>query len=259
MGIDAKEFVKAFLIALKDEDVIEKLDESLCGPIRFELNKLSDASTTLNQEMNSSRELNSQLQKEVAPLREIEQKKDDKIKELETKIITLEQKCDKQEQYSRRNSLRITGIKEDEHENVTDKVMDLINDKLQLSGGISIDHVDRAHRTGKKESGQSRAILIKFATYRARQTIYQKRCLLNPKKREGETAAVDKSGSTTPIFINEDLTRTRSHLLYKARCLKRDGKLEDCWSSDGTILIKDNANKIFPISNITQLESIVNP
>ena len=59
-----------------------------------------------------------------------------------------------------------------------------------------------------------------------------------------------------PIFINEDLTRTRATLLWKARAYKKANKINDGWSTDGTILVKKFANKIIPVRNMDQLEQI---
>ena len=58
------------------------------------------------------------------------------------------------------------------------------------------------------------------------------------------------------IFINDDLTRRRSHLLWKARQLKKANKISDCWSYDGKILVKDLQNKIINIANENDLEKI---
>ena len=56
------------------------------------------------------------------------------------------------------------------------------------------------------------------------------------------------------VFINEDLTAFRSNLLYQARQLKKDKQIEDCWSWDGNILIKNRAGKIMQIHSIAELQ-----
>ena len=58
------------------------------------------------------------------------------------------------------------------------------------------------------------------------------------------------------LYINEDLTQFRSKLLYQARVLKKDKRIKECWSSDGTLLIKDNDGRIFTINTITDLNRI---
>ena len=60
----------------------------------------------------------------------------------------------------------------------------------------------------------------------------------------------------TKIFINEDLTRNRQTLLYQCRIAKREKKIQDAWSFDGSILIKSNAGTIIQIQNKTDLDSV---
>ncbi|WAR07752.1 hypothetical protein MAR_017710 [Mya arenaria] len=71
--------------------------------------------------------------------------------------------------------------------------------------GVSMDKcdIDRSHRTGKQNKGP-RDIMVKFATYRALERLYKSRAL-----------AKDKGYKN--IFVNEDLTRERSRLLFLAR------------------------------------------
>ena len=45
MGIEQKDFVKAFKLALSDDSVVEKLVESTTKHIDFEINKLKDLHT----------------------------------------------------------------------------------------------------------------------------------------------------------------------------------------------------------------------
>ena len=99
-----------------------------------------------------------------------------------------ESKLDDQEQYSRRNSLRITGIPESDNEDIVPKVLDVINNKIKPDIPVSSDHIDRLHRVGKRSGDTPRAVLIKFATYRHRQRVYRNRknlnllvCQMNPR------------------------------------------------------------------------------
>ena len=240
MGIDCEEFGKAFLV----ESIVKKLEEVICASLHFEINKLTEANAQLKSELNNFNAMNAQLIKEVGELRDIEKQKDTKIAKLESKIEWCESKLDDQEQYSRRNSLRFNGIPESDNEDIVVKTIDVINNKVKPEIPITADHVDRIHRVGKRGSTTQRAVLVKFSTYRYRQRVYSNRRNLKTSKEQHET----------PIFVNEDLTRKRSNLLWKARCLKRDKKIQDCWSSDGTILVKTNEHKIISIGNMVDLD-----
>ena len=54
--------------------------------------------------------------------------KDNEIQVLKYRINELENLSDCQEQYSRRNSLRISGISENDHEDIVQVSLDLFND-----------------------------------------------------------------------------------------------------------------------------------
>ena len=60
--------------------------------------------------------------------------------------------------------------------------------------------------------------------------------------------------SLPPIFVNEDLTRARNHLLYQARLLKKEMKISDAWSFEGRIRIKDMRNVVHRIDSVSALD-----
>ena len=94
---------------------------------------------------------------------------------------------------------------------------------------------------------EPRDILFKFVSYR-----YKHEVVLNREKLKSAT-----NDSSSQVYINDDLTRMRATLLFKARTQKRDKKINDAWTSDGRILIKDLANKIHPISNEQDLAKCI--
>lgn len=182
-----------------------------------------------------------ELQREINELKRLVEQKDNKIKELEKHVSDLDMNCDSLEQYSRRNSVRVYGIVEKEFENPVDVALDLINNKLKIDMNMSA--LDRVHRIGKKKNDAVRPLIVKFATYRERNRVYRAKQRL-------------KSDNTERIFLNEDLTRKRSLLLYQARQLKKRKRINDCWSFDGQVLIKDIRGKVTPINSQHELDTI---
>ena len=85
-----------------------------------------------------------------------------------------------------------------------------------------------------------RDIIVKFSTYRNRLTFYKQRTLL---KERGHTG----------VFVNEDLTKFRSGLLYDARRLTKVSSVKGAWSSDGNVLVKDNDEKVHRVNVISDL------
>ena len=54
-------------------------------------------------------------------------------------------------------------------------------------------------------------------------------------------------GTTSPVYVCDDLTKRRAGLAYRARLLKRAGAIADTWTFDSKVLIKDNHNRVHPI------------
>ena len=180
------------------------------------------------------------LMDEIKELKGMLQEKDVVINTLCGRISAVEEKNDELEQYSRRNSVRISGVPEpSDHEDCYQKVLDIANNTLQLDPPLAIEDIDRTHRVGTKQlDGTTRPILVKFATYRQRYRVVTKRNLL-PK----------------PLYINEDLTSKRATLMWKARQAKRAKKISDCWSVDGRLFIRTCSDTTKQIKTEEDLET----
>ena len=188
-----------------------------------------------------------ELRHEVAELRSIIIAKDKQISDLTKQVEALEDKTEELE-YSRRNSLRISGIPEREGEDVLQETLRVVNSTLLPP--LTVEEIDRVHRVGPRLPDKTRQILIKLATYRTRRRVFT--------ARRGQFTQPAPGPSTTPtthpVFVNDDLTKTRSHLLYEYRKAKKNGKIKETWSIDGNILIRDNASRMSQIKNIRDLE-----
>ena len=163
------------------------------------------------------------------------QKKDAEISELRTRLSSLEEKCDDLEQYSRRNIVRIRGIAERPDEVTDEIVKELAARKLDVH--IADTELVRSHRVGRKTDDRTapRDIIVSFTTHNVKRAIMR-----NGRKLKG-----------TRVFINEDLTKTRGKIAWEARNLRRDGKLTETWTRDGTVFVKtvDNITKSFTATN----------
>ena len=98
---------------------------------------------------------------------------------------------------------------------------------------------DQRHRVGKIRTGpvkKHRDIILKFATYNARNRLFNERKFLR------ETDNEDLKS----IFLNEDLTKRRSEILFEARKLRRSNKLLAAYSSDGKIIVRDKKRQKAP-------------
>lgn len=247
LAIEKEDFINGMLAALSNKEVIEKLQTVVVNDLR----------------------------KEVAYLRCVIEKKDATIESLTKRVDDLEVALDDHEQYSRRNSLRLFGLVESENEDITKRTIDALNESMnpKLSPPLRLEEIDRIHRVGPRDK-PSRPVLVKFATYASRRRIYKARVGLNPNPRRprwderadaSSSVDTDLTGTagkpheqsqgtrTQVLFLNEDLTQTRARLLYNCRVAKRKKLINDCWSSDGTILIKNIANKVIVIKTLKEL------
>lgn len=131
------------------------------------LSAVNEATSTLMAEISSPREEN-------ASLREIND-------DLETRIAKTESNNETLEQYTCRNSVRISGFPEQANEN-TDEIVLRIAEMLEVS--LTPSDIDRSYRMGRLaksnraatlSANRHRNIIVKFATYNARQKLFLKR------------------------------------------------------------------------------------
>lgn len=160
-------------------------------------------------------------------------------KKLRDRVEKLELAMDESEQYSRRNSLRLSNIAETPDEN-TDQLVHRVAEII--GANLSPGDIDRSHRVGKRGGKPHRDIIVKLSTYRARERLFKNRSKL-------------KNSELNGTFINEDLTKPRSELLYQARLRVKSKLLLGAWSSDGRILVKGRDGKISRISSLVHLDN----
>ena len=202
-------------------------------------------------ERNEAKILTLEIENDAKKLR-IE-KLEENLEKQNNVIERLQNKANESEQYSRRNCLRLFGVEESKGENTDEVVMRIVKDKLNID--LPKSDIDRSHRTGslaqprhatrtasqdnsssasatptatssswaskassnRAQTIRPRPIIIKFATYRARQVVIKARSRLK------------NSGLT----IVEDLTKANYAILRK---VKSSSKVSSVWSQDGRII-----------------------
>ena len=97
---------------------------------------------------NKLKELLVNEEQEVAEVRRIVQSKDKQISDMRECVNGLEEKTNALEQYSRWNSLRISGIPERESEDILEVTLNLVNSSLLPS--LTMEEVDHTHCVGPK-------------------------------------------------------------------------------------------------------------
>lgn len=167
------------------------------------------------------------------------------LAKLEQTNFMLRYEVDKLEQYSRRETVKITGLPESDDENVDEKVLALCS---ALSCDIKINDISVAHRNGKKVRGKPRPVLVKFTSRRSKGALMKKRKDLK-----------DKQGYRD-VFINDDLTPMRSKLLFDCKKLSNvqrvttthDGRIQcqlksPAGSEPGKVVYVENPDDLFEL------------
>ena len=151
-------------------------------------------------------------------------------------------KLDEIEQYSRRNCLIFTGIKEDSDPSRGDTdevVINICNTKLGLN--ITEDSIGRSHRLGRwhpytaqsqteSETPRPRAIIVKFVNYHDRSDVFRSKAKLKQ----------------TGTAIYENLTSRKLALLNAAKGIVG---IKNVWSLDGKFFAMSGDKKVRLIDN----------
>ena len=202
-NMDFQEFASFFSRALKEEAVCQGLRMAMKPLIDPLEKKLDDAIKRIDN-------------MEIA------------IDETNSKINNIEQKIDDLEQYSRKNNVRIVGIRENTStatttENTPSLIVDFINDTMKLD--INSYDIGNAHRLGTRRTGADcRDIIVQFSANTTKQYIMKNRKKLRDTNRN--------------IYINDDLTHRRALLFKDARKELKNNKLNAVWTRDGNIFAK---------------------
>lgn len=139
----------------------------------------------------------------------------------------LNDKIDTLEQYTRRNSVRIFGIPEQNNEDTLTVIKSFLSDRLKLPETVNM--IDRCHRLRStsgiaSSSNKSPPIIVKFSSYFAKERINKSKKLLK--------------GSG--VSISDDLTKKRYNLYREA--VKKGGQ-RYTWHYDGKIFINHKGSR----------------
>lgn len=133
------------------------------------------------------------------------------------------------EQYSRRNNITITGIKDNTKGETAletaKKVVQLMRDKDICD--LSINDIDIAHRLPNK-ANENRQVIVKLISRNTKHDIMK-----NKSKLKG-----------TGIYLNEDLTSINFEVLMSVK-KKMKEEVKDAWTQNGKIFYKSHTDKIY--------------
>jgi hypothetical protein len=149
----------------------------------------------------------------------------EKVNVLEKVNRQLTNDLDNLEQYGNRNLIRISGIPEAVGEvDTTETVRNLIS---EIDPEYKSTDVIRSHRVGKISlpgsfNSKTRQIIVRLADPSVKMRILRSR--KNQRK---------------SVYINEDLARSRFKIFYRARQLLKTKQIENLWTRNGKIIMKE--------------------
>ena len=210
--------------------------------LKQELTDLKNSFAFYDQEL---QEIKSKLEKASTANTSLKKELDDTKKKLkQTNSLLDEQIDDSQkmwdefdalEQYTRKNSLEIHGIPENlytDPESVVLKVASAIN------VAIKPEEIEISHKLQRAKKG-CRPIIAKFRSHKTKAKLYKERTKLRNVKVsdifESYASAIE---AREGIFINENLTSYRRHIVDKASQMKKAKILTSVWTLDGKIFVK---------------------
>jgi cell division septum initiation protein DivIVA len=228
---DLQELKSWFSGQLDSLRVVFKSDnEDLRAEIAGLNRKLDAKDKIINDIENNLVMLSNELEKDRAAATTKQDKLSEELKETraivnsrDERISDLERKAEEAQQYSRRYSLRITGLFPFLNDNYRQLVVDLARD---MAIDVSLSDIDRAHPAGKDR----KQLIVRFTNYSARFAMYSNRRKLKDIRRN--------------VYINEDLTAQRYELFRRLLELKKGNKINNCWSLDGRLFAFCNGSKV---------------
>ena len=215
-----------------DHDIAETVMTNLLKSQKF-LDTLESVCRQTMEKVVCARfaELQQQIDKNEATILDLQNTLDTKTKEIkslkqrftdesEKREIT-ERKLNDLEQYTRRNSIRIFGVREQTNEDTDQIAIDLAREKLGFA--LSKTDIDRSHRVYQKDQTKAKPIIVKLCAHNV------KSLFMRNKKRLKDTG----------VSIQEDLTKPTVILLRKT---SDHQKVQAAWTTDGRVFAAVKTN-----------------
>lgn len=146
-------------------------------------------------------------------------------------VLVLKYQLDMQEQHTRKEAVRISGLPEGPGDESDDELRAKIT-KLAADAGMTMakDDISVCHRLGNKNPTKARNVICKFVARTTKHKLMRAKQNLKNKPEYRQ------------IYVNEDLTRLRSRMLNMVR---RNERVKSCYTRDGKIVCtyKDGARE----------------
>lgn len=164
---------------------------------------------------------NDKLKEENTLLKEKIKQQEDRLDSLEDGLNLCFQEQNDLEQYTRKSSIRITGLQDLNKDEDIEQTIHIVNDFLKNTVKMNIEKndINIAHRLGPFKQGQNRPVIVRFMS----------------RKHKIEACRARKILKGTKYVIKEDLTQVNQKFLND---LYNTPNVETAWSHEGKIYVK---------------------
>ena len=234
-SIMKKEEMKSFItdtVTAMFSKVQKKLEKRVEETIEEKLEeKLNDKLTELNDRLDS-------LVHENVQLREANDKLKGRIDRSEKVAKVAMEKSNMNEQYSRKNNIKIMGVEGDDEteEELTEKVNNILRAKTGVT--INVNKIMAIHRIPGK-SGMPKPVLIKLMNNNEKTKIMKKRKLM---KQAG-------------YRLVDDVTKQNTKLISR---LNLHTDIDSAWYFNGNVFAKTTGGKRFKFDLFSVVEDVIN-
>ena len=177
---------------------------------------------------NAIEDQSKQLQEKTETIEQLEMQVDCLMLELDS----VKNDLNDLEQYGRRNSIRLNNYisilpLKDEEQIIKSFVHYLNANVLRGDKPLQLKDIERCHYVGRAKKDKPRQIIVKFSHYHDKQRVY--------------AAKSNLKGNPSKTFMTEDLTSSNHSVVKQLLALKKVGKIDSFWTSNGRILVKRDA------------------
>lgn len=169
---------------------------------------------------------------------EREQKEDKKL------IRTLEDKIENLEKKNRATGIEIHNIQKNTGESKEDlcKVVNELGKTIKVD--ISNSLIKDIYRINKKENSHP-SVIVEFTNVMVKENVLRETRAFNKNKEKGNklnSTHLKLKQQNKPVFVTETLTPKNQRLFYLARTFQKEYKYAFCWTSHGTVYLRQNVN-----------------
>lgn len=201
--------LKSEIITKKDlEGIVKKILDEKTKVIQESIDENTQSLRALHRKVDSQNEIIENLQQKVSELEE-------NIEDSKRYAITAYLIANRNEQYSRKNTFKINGIKETQRENTKEVVKRVLEKE-----GVKLDEADviAIHRIPGK-AGEPKPILVKLKNNMAKSSVMRKRSAV-------------KKNSNGHCWLSDDVTKLNGQLIKK---LKEHPQIDNAWYFNGSV------------------------